>query len=95
QKVRGRAPDLIVYFDDLAWRSVGSVGMGALYTVENDTGPDDANHAPLGLMIFYDPRSPKQGQVLSGAQLYDILPTFLNRYSLEGPKDLRGKVLAI
>jgi predicted AlkP superfamily phosphohydrolase/phosphomutase len=95
QKVRGRAPDLIVYFDDLAWRSVGSVGIGDIYTVENDTGPDDANHAPFGLMIFHDPRSPKNGQVLEGAQLYDILPTFLSRYELEGPPDLRGKALEI
>lgn len=95
QKVRGRAPDLIVYFDDLAWRSVGSVGIGELHTVDNDTGPDDANHAPFGLMIFYDPQSPKHGQVLEGAQLYDILPTFLNRYGLDSPKDLRGKVLDI
>lgn len=95
QKVRGRAPDLIVYFDDLAWRSVGSVGLHNLYTVENDTGPDDANHAPFGLMIFHDPRSPKQGQVIADAQLYDILPTMLHRYGLEAPKGLRGKVLAI
>jgi len=95
QKVRGRAPDLIVYFDDLAWRSVGSVGMGALHTVENDTGPDDANHAPFGLMIFHDPRSPQQGQVIAGAQLYDILPTLLHRYGIELPKGLRGKVLPI
>lgn len=95
QKVRGRAPDLIVYFDDLAWRSVGSVGIGNLYTVENDTGPDDANHAPFGLMIFHDPRSPKGGQVIPNAQLYDILPTFLERYNLQPPKDLGGKVLDI
>jgi predicted AlkP superfamily phosphohydrolase/phosphomutase len=95
QKVRGRAPDLIVYFDDLAWRSVGSVGVGDLYTVENDTGPDDANHAPFGLMIFHDPRSPQNGQVLEGAQLYDILPTMLHRYGIEAPQDLRGKLLNI
>jgi predicted AlkP superfamily phosphohydrolase/phosphomutase len=95
QKVRGRAPDLIVYFDDLAWRSVGSVGIGSLYTVENDTGPDDANHAPFGLMVFYDPRSPQHGQRLENAQLYDIVPTFLDRYGLERPQGLRGKVLTI
>lgn len=95
QKVRGRAPDLIVYFDDLAWRSVGSLGTGGLYTVENDTGPDDANHAPFGLMIFHDPRSPGHGQVLAGAQLYDILPTMLHRYGLEAPTGLRGNVLAL
>jgi predicted AlkP superfamily phosphohydrolase/phosphomutase len=93
QTVRGRAPDLIVYFDDLAWRSVGSVGIGNRHTAENDTGPDDANHAPFGLMIFHDPRSPKSGQVLENAQLYDILPTLLYRYGLPIPPGLRGKTL--
>lgn len=95
QKVRGRAPDLIVYFDDLAWRSVGSVGVNSLYTVENDTGPDDANHAPLGLIIFHNPKAPKDGQMLEGAQLYDILPTILHRYGIDAPVGLRGKVLAV
>ena len=93
QRVRGRAPDLIVYFDDLAWRSVGSVGLGSLHTVENDTGPDDANHAPFGLMIFHDPRAPGGGQALAGAQIYDILPTLLDRYGIAAPADLRGQVL--
>lgn len=95
QKVRGRAPDLIVYFDDLAWRSVGSVGINSLYTVENDTGPDDANHAPLGLMIFHDPKAPQGGKVLTGAQLYDLLPTLLHHYGIEAPTGLRGKVLPL
>ncbi len=95
QKVRGCAPDLIVYFDDLAWRSVGSVGLGNFYTAENDTGPDDANHAPFGLMIFHDPRSPRQGQQLEGAQLYDIVPTLLQHYGLTAPPGLRGKCLPV
>jgi predicted AlkP superfamily phosphohydrolase/phosphomutase len=95
QKVRGVAPDLIVYFDELAWRSVGSVGGGALFTTENDTGPDDANHAPYGLMIFFDPKHPQEGQVIEGAQLYDILPTLLARYNIPAPKGLRGKVLPL
>jgi predicted AlkP superfamily phosphohydrolase/phosphomutase len=93
QRVRGRAPDLIVYFDDLAWRLVGSVGLGSLHTVENDTGPDDANHAPFGLMIFHDPRAPRRGQELREAQIYDILPTLLGRYGIAAPADLRGQVL--
>ncbi|MGP1371292.1 MAG: alkaline phosphatase family protein [Almyronema sp.] len=95
QKVRGLAPDLIAYFDDLAWRSVGSVGLGSFYTTNNDTGPDDANHAPYGLMIFHDPQQPKGGQVLAAAQIYDILPTLLSRYGLAAPADLRGKVLPV
>lgn len=93
QRVRGVAPDLLVYFEDLAWRSVGSVGHGSLYTQDNDTGPDDANHAPQGLMIFHDPRHPQGGRVLEGAQLYDILPSVLHHYQIPAPSDLRGKVL--
>ncbi|MEA5466698.1 alkaline phosphatase family protein [Leptothoe sp. PORK10 BA2] len=95
QKVRGMAPDLLVYFDWLAWRSVGSVGTGELYAKGNDTGPDDANHAQYGLMIFHDPQAPQGGQVLKNAQMYDILPTMLHRYGLNGPEDLRGKVLSL
>ena len=95
QKVRGVAPDLLVYFGELAWRSVGAVGNGSLYTAENDTGPDDANHAQQGLMIFYDPQSPKAGRQLENAQIYDILPTLLRRYGLDAPDGLRGKVLRV
>jgi len=95
QKVRGIAPDLIVYFGELAWRSIGTVGSGALYTTDNDTGPDDANHAQYGLMIFYDPQNLRSGQELAGAQLYDILPTLLHRFNIAAPAGLRGKVLPI
>ncbi|MDB9313405.1 alkaline phosphatase family protein [Spirulina sp. CS-785/01] len=95
RRVRGIAPDLIVYFQDMAWRSVGTVGVSSLYTQENDTGPDDANHAPQGLMIFTDPKNPGRGKRLEGATLYDILPTLLNRYGVESPRGLRGKVLDI
>ncbi len=45
-------PDLIVYFGDLNWRSVGSVGHDSVWIHENDTGPDDANHAQFGIAII-------------------------------------------
>jgi predicted AlkP superfamily phosphohydrolase/phosphomutase len=95
QRVRGIAPDLIAYFDDLAWRSVGTVGNSALYTTDNDTGPDDANHARYGLMIYCDPQRPAGGEVLENAQIYDILPTLLHRYQIAPPANLRGKVLPV
>ena len=44
KEIRGIPPDLTVYFGDLSWRSVGSLGMKQVYTFENDTGPDEANH---------------------------------------------------
>jgi predicted AlkP superfamily phosphohydrolase/phosphomutase len=53
--VRGIAPDLMVYFDDLYWRAVGTVGYDGIYTYENDTGPDDANHAQHGIFIEATP----------------------------------------
>ena len=37
--VVGVAPDLIVYFADLEWRSVGTVGNPEVFTHENDTVP--------------------------------------------------------
>ncbi len=45
-------PDLIVYFGNLSWRSVGSIGLGSILTFENDTGPDDANHDTHGIFIM-------------------------------------------
>ena len=95
QRVRGVAPDLIVYFQDLAWRSLGTVGVQSLYSLENDTGSDDANHAQHGLIIFSDPQQPKNGQKLEGAQIYDLLPTLLSRYEIAVPAGLRGKVLSV
>ncbi|MEM1370437.1 MAG: alkaline phosphatase family protein [Cyanobacteria bacterium P01_H01_bin.15] len=92
QQVRGIAPDLVVYFQNLAWRSLGSVGLDSLYHLENDTGPDDANHAQYGLMIHSDHARPGKGEI-SGAQIYDILPTLLNQFDLPVPRGLRGKIL--
>src|SRR3954447_3762049 len=55
-QVKGVAPDLIVHFGDLLWRSVGTVGGDeGIHTFENDTGPDDANHAQDGLIIMAGP----------------------------------------
>jgi predicted AlkP superfamily phosphohydrolase/phosphomutase len=74
REVNGVAPDLIMYFGDLHWRSVGSLGHGKHYTLENDTGPDDANHAVEGLYILHDPANKGRGQV-DGRSLFDVLPT--------------------
>lgn len=49
--VKGVPPDLIVLIGDLAWRSVAGVGLNSVYTRENDTGPDYANHDVNGLIL--------------------------------------------
>ena len=88
---RGIPPDLIVYFGDLAWRSNGSLGHGQLFTFENDTGPDDANHAKDGLCILAGP-GVTPGE-LHGLSLYDIAPTVLRIFGLPIPEEMRGRVL--
>jgi len=84
-------PDLIVIFGDLYWRAVGSIGLNTLHTFENDTGPDDANHAQMGMFIYYDPKRNLGGRELKGLQLYDIAPTVLNEFGLQVPSDMIGK----
>lgn len=90
--VRGIAPDLLVYFGDLHWRSVGSLGHGAFFTLENDTGPDDANHDTDGLFIVYDPKSRSRGQI-ERRQLMDIAPTVLERMGIAIPAEMQGRLI--
>jgi predicted AlkP superfamily phosphohydrolase/phosphomutase len=91
--VRGAAPpDLFVYFGDLRWRSVGTVGTGQVHTFENDTGPDDANHAPDGLLIATGPGIAPHGSI-DGMQLMDVTPTVLRLFGLDVPGDLQGRVI--
>ena len=92
QQVNGIAPDLMVYFGDLHWRAVGSFGHGTHFTLENDTGPDDANHAPQGMFILYEPNGRGRGNV-SGHQLMDIAPTLLDRMGVKSPPDMQGRII--
>lgn len=91
--VNGIAPDLIVYFGDLNWRSLGSVGNPEIWSFENDTGPDDANHAQHGLFILYDPRNPGNGKEYKGAHVMDVAPTVLNGLGEDIPADFEGKII--
>jgi predicted AlkP superfamily phosphohydrolase/phosphomutase len=93
REVNNIAPDLIVYFGNLSWRSVGSLGLNRIHTFENDTGPDDANHAQEGLYIYYDPRSPGQGRG-SRRHLMDVAPTILDLMDVPVPAGMRGQSFA-
>ena len=84
-------PDLIVYFGDLAWRSVGSLGHGRTWTFENDTGPDDANHARDGLAIMAGPGL--EAGRRDDLRLLDVAPTILALFGLEGPAGSQGRAL--
>ena len=85
-------PDLFVYFGNLRWRSVGTVGTGMIHTFENDTGPDDANHAQDGMIILTGPGVPAEGPV-SGMEIRDLAPTVLRWFGIEPPADFQGHVI--
>jgi len=92
-------PDLIVYFDDLNRRSMGTVGTGEILTSGNDAGPDDANHDPDGILIITrlaDLRSGrKKGDRIENASLLDITPTILHEFGLPVPDRMGGRIINI
>ncbi|HUD71916.1 MAG TPA: alkaline phosphatase family protein [Dongiaceae bacterium] len=94
REVRNVAPDLMVYFGNLDWRSIGTVGTKSMYTFENDTGPDDANHDWHGIFIMKSPggvAQPKGEQ--QALRLYDVAPTVLRLLGVEPPAQMIGKSL--
>jgi predicted AlkP superfamily phosphohydrolase/phosphomutase len=93
RRVNNIAPDLIVYFGDLNWRSVGSLGVDAIHTFTNDTGPDDANHAQEGLYIYYGPGTHGQGRGPK-QHLMDVAPTVLELMDVPVPGDMQGRSFA-
>jgi len=91
-EVQAIPPDLIVYFGDLRWRALATVGLGAgLYTPDNDTGPDHANHAENGIFIL-------SGAGLTpgprdGLSLYDVAPTLQQLLGLGRQHGQRGALV--
>ncbi len=87
----GDKPDLMVYFDELNWRSAGTVGHESMYLQENDTGPDDSVHSKDGVFLMYDPRKDLGGRGLQRLKIQDIAPTLLRLYGLDPPPGGEGR----
>jgi predicted AlkP superfamily phosphohydrolase/phosphomutase len=92
RSVRNVAPDLIVHFGGLYYRSIGGVGYPELTVVENDTGPDDCNHAQFGAFILAGGKAPAAGEI-QGARLLDLAPTLLELGGYEIPGSMQGHSL--
>ena len=92
RNVRNVAPDLIVHFGRLYWRSIGTVGHSKIHVQENDTGPDGCNHAQYGMFILAAPNCSLNGEY-EGARLLDIAPTLLDLASYEIPETMQGRSL--
>jgi predicted AlkP superfamily phosphohydrolase/phosphomutase len=94
RNLRNVAPDLIVHFGGLSWRSIGTVGYPGLYVQENDTGPDGCNHAQFGMFVLSAPNSPLSG-MYEGARLLDIAPTLLDLGGYDIPESMQGRSLVL
>lgn len=94
-QVTGIPPDLIVYFGDLRYRALATLGLGqGLYSADNDTGPDHANHAQDGLVLLHGTgHTPGQRDGLS---IYDIRPTLDEFFGINAPASTAcsGKLIA-
>jgi len=90
RQVKGIPPDLIVYFGDLGWRAIGSVGHPGIFTSENDTGPDDANHDYDGIFIM-DDGCGRGGEQLHKLRIGDVAPTVLALMGVEPPEGMQGR----
>jgi len=90
--IKGDNPDLMVYFDDLNWRSAGTVGYESIYLDENDTGPDDAVHDYNGIFIISQLKK-KLGKQLETKNILDITPTILDIFGIKPPASMEGKII--
>ncbi len=84
---RGEPPDLMVYFDDLTHRAVGTVGHGQVLTAHDDRGVDGCNHAFDGIYVAAGPG------VVPGAtpaDILDVTPTLLAAFGLRRPPGMQG-----
>jgi predicted AlkP superfamily phosphohydrolase/phosphomutase len=91
RRVRGIAPDLMVFFDSEHWRSIGSVGHRSRWVSANDTGVDEANHARDGLYILRAPGAPSG--VTRRASILDVTPTLVELLGLPEDPELPGRSL--
>ena len=90
---KGDPPDLMVYFDDLYWRSAGTIGHNSLFLSENDIGPDDAVHSEYGIFIMYDPHKKGNGKI-KDIDILDVAPTILDSMGMPVPEDITGKIIS-
>ncbi len=89
---RNIPPDLIVYYGDLAWRSVGSVGHRTIWADENDTGADYANHSQHGIFVMSGDNG-CHSQIRDGLNIMDVASTVLDRMGIDIPWYMEGEII--
>ena len=91
--VRGVAPDLLAVCTQPGWRPSALIGRGAPWVHTGAAPMDAACESSSGLFVIYDPHNSSGGHELSGATIYDIVPTLLTLLGQPIPARLRGRAL--
>ncbi|MCA9607427.1 MAG: alkaline phosphatase family protein [Myxococcales bacterium] len=87
----GLPPDLLVFFGDLDYRSLGTVG-GEVLVREDDRGPDGCNHDWDGIVIAAGPAIASRGE-LARRSIHDVGPTVLRSLGLATPEGWLGSAI--
>ncbi|MEJ2051525.1 MAG: alkaline phosphatase family protein [Calditrichota bacterium] len=80
REITGIPPDLLIFPQEMQWRSLGSVGYGSIFSLENDEGPDGANHARNGVIIQSGPNQKLQDT--GELNLLDLFPLLLEKFGI-------------
>jgi len=86
------APDLMVYWDALRLRSIGTLGHGSLHLEANDSGPDEANHSLFGILVAAGDGIERRGP-LEGIAAADVFATASDALGLAAPEGAGGRSL--
>lgn len=82
RRVEAIAPDLMVYLGQLGWRALATVGHEDIYTYDNDTGPDGANHDAFGVFLAWVPDGGLLQRRTGEASILDVAATLLQPFGL-------------
>jgi predicted AlkP superfamily phosphohydrolase/phosphomutase len=89
RELQGLPPDLMIYWDGLARRSIGSLGHGAIHVAGNDTGADDANHDPDGIYVAWGRSLAEPGGPFP-ASITDVFATAVDALEIAAPAGTSG-----
>jgi len=64
--------------------------VGSVHIYENDTGPDDANHAQHGVFIWTVPEGIKL-ETRDEYSILDVAPSILRYFDIDVPPDMIGQ----
>jgi len=62
-----------------------------VHIFDNDTGPDDANHAQEGIFVWHG--RGKAAASTPPVSIYDVAPSILDYFGVPAPPEMIGNVL--